>query len=168
MKFKPGIRSRLFLISFLIIIVMALVSGAYLETELRTWLETRIRTELLREAATIARFIEFSEIADSYEVYDNLADSLSVDTSARVTIIGQDGSVLGDSDINLDQLASSENHSDRPEVIEAHRTGSGISKRYSMTLRTEMLYLAVPFQGCLLYTSPSPRDRTRSRMPSSA
>ena len=25
-----------------------------------------------------------------------------------------------------------------------------------------------PFFGCLLYTSPSPRDRTRSRMPSSA
>ena len=23
-------------------------------------------------------------------------------------------------------------------------------------------------KGCLLYTSPSPRDRTRSRMPSSA
>ena len=40
------------------------------------------------------------------------------------------------------------------------------------------LYLARPFpglygfltesRGCLLYTSPSPRDRTRSRMPSSA
>ena len=29
--------------------------------------------------------------------------------------------------------------------------------------------LAVAFlKGCLLYTSPSPRDRTRSRMPSSA
>ena len=26
----------------------------------------------------------------------------------------------------------------------------------------------VLFQDCLLYTSPSPRDRTRSRMPSSA
>ena len=26
----------------------------------------------------------------------------------------------------------------------------------------------VKFFGCLLYTSPSPRDRTRSRMPSSA
>ena len=26
----------------------------------------------------------------------------------------------------------------------------------------------VLFYGCLLYTSPSPRDRTRSRMPSSA
>ena len=29
-------------------------------------------------------------------------------------------------------------------------------------LQSEMLYV------CLLYTSPSPRDRTRSRMPSSA
>ena len=27
---------------------------------------------------------------------------------------------------------------------------------------------AVEATGCLLYTSPSPRDRTRSRMPSSA
>jgi len=27
---------------------------------------------------------------------------------------------------------------------------------------------AVPHNRCLLYTSPSPRDRTRSRMPSSA
>ena len=26
----------------------------------------------------------------------------------------------------------------------------------------------LPFKSCLLYTSPSPRDRTRSRMPSSA
>ena len=29
-------------------------------------------------------------------------------------------------------------------------------------------FLATPLTGCLLYTSPSPRDRTRSRMPSSA
>ena len=32
-----------------------------------------------------------------------------------------------------------------------------------------LVELPVPFAGtCLLYTSPSPRDRTRSRMPSSA
>ena len=28
--------------------------------------------------------------------------------------------------------------------------------------------IAVLYSNCLLYTSPSPRDRTRSRMPSSA
>ena len=32
----------------------------------------------------------------------------------------------------------------------------------------EKLILDLRFNGCLLYTSPSPRDRTRSRMPSSA
>ena len=39
------------------------------------------------------------------------------------------------------------------------------SKRYNET--TEKI-ISVLDKGCLLYTSPSPRDRTRSRMPSSA
>mgnify|MGYP003303601772 CR=1 FL=1 len=30
------------------------------------------------------------------------------------------------------------------------------------------VHRVIKFKGCLLYTSPSPRDRTRSRMPSSA
>ena len=34
--------------------------------------------------------------------------------------------------------------------------------------RQQFEIAAVPQQTCLLYTSPSPRDRTRSRMPSSA
>ena len=32
----------------------------------------------------------------------------------------------------------------------------------------EMQRVIAQYQACLLYTSPSPRDRTRSRMPSSA
>ena len=32
----------------------------------------------------------------------------------------------------------------------------------------DFIYGTVLATGCLLYTSPSPRDRTRSRMPSSA
>jgi len=37
-----------------------------------------------------------------------------------------------------------------------------------VALLATLLSLDRLFQGCLLYTSPSPRDRTRSRMPSSA
>ena len=33
---------------------------------------------------------------------------------------------------------------------------------------SELLKDNIEIQDCLLYTSPSPRDRTRSRMPSSA
>ena len=46
------------------------------------------------------------------------------------------------------------------------KTGSR-KKNWHTTLEKEQGFLSMS-EGCLLYTSPSPRDRTRSRMPSSA
>ena len=43
--------------------------------------------------------------------------------------------------------------------IEIRRAATGAT--------TEVMKVPLAY-GCLLYTSPSPRDRTRSRMPSSA
>ena len=44
-----------------------------------------------------------------------------------------------------------------------------ISEKYiEPPATTDFAILFLPTEGCLLYTSPSPRDRTRSRMPSSA
>ena len=49
-----------------------------------------------------------------------------------------------------------ENHGiEAPELREIDTAGSGFAENTQS-------------DGCLLYTSPSPRDRTRSRMPSSA
>jgi len=42
------------------------------------------------------------------------------------------------------------------------------SKAVGATATILSLIFLVPYAACLLYTSPSPRDRTRSRMPSSA
>ena len=39
---------------------------------------------------------------------------------------------------------------------------------HGIILRTRPRKSAEAYKSCLLYTSPSPRDRTRSRMPSSA
>ena len=47
----------------------------------------------------------------------------------------------------------------------------GTGKTYTLIERVLKNYLrkgVQPSDICLLYTSPSPRDRTRSRMPSSA
>ena len=41
--------------------------------------------------------------------------------------------------------------------------GKPVELPFGLTVSTQK-----PITGCLLYTSPSPRDRTRSRMPSSA
>ena len=40
--------------------------------------------------------------------------------------------------------------------------------QYQMGVAGTGFYKKDEYIGCLLYTSPSPRDRTRSRMPSSA
>ena len=49
--------------------------------------------------------------------------------------------------------------------IEARRQGHSVTEQ---SLADGSVKLTVSVGGCLLYTSPSPRDRTRSRMPSSA
>ena len=50
-----------------------------------------------------------------------------------------------------------------PWVLEglSHHVNVGLNFLKSAAAR-------IDFKSCLLYTSPSPRDRTRSRMPSSA
>ena len=51
----------------------------------------------------------------------------------------------------------------------ARPTGQTIGTKSMDTFRSDMMSkLKSVFSFCLLYTSPSPRDRTRSRMPSSA
>jgi two-component system phosphate regulon sensor histidine kinase PhoR len=61
-------------------------------------------------------------------------------TGSRVTIIDFEGKVLGDSD---EDPARMENHLGRPEVRSASVDGWGRSTRYSNTLKTDMLYVAV-------------------------
>ena len=46
--------------------------------------------------------------------------------------------------------------------------GNEIINKVPPTLHTPLMSGSNAISGCLLYTSPSPRDRTRSRMPSSA
>jgi two-component system, OmpR family, phosphate regulon sensor histidine kinase PhoR len=72
---------------------------------------------------------------------DPLAKSIGNDIQARVTLIKTDGTVLGD---NWEDLATLENHANRPEVIDALKSGFGTSIRYSSTVREDLLYVAVP------------------------
>ena len=44
----------------------------------------------------------------------------------------------------------------------------GMTSNINKRVVEEQGYADSEFEICLLYTSPSPRDRTRSRMPSSA
>jgi len=72
---------------------------------------------------------------------------LSRRSSCRVTFVGPDGAVLGDSSLSADSLRTVENHRDRPEVREALQGRPGHIIRYSGTVHEGMLYAAAPMAG---------------------
>ncbi len=60
---------------------------------------------------------------------------------ARLTVVDRDGLVLGDSDQDPATMVS---HADRPEIRTAYEGRVGRSTRYSSTLETHMMYVALP------------------------
>jgi two-component system phosphate regulon sensor histidine kinase PhoR len=61
-------------------------------------------------------------------------------SGARVTVITADGRVLADSQSDPQTM---ENHSTRPEIMEAMAKGDGRSIRHSVTINRDLLYYAV-------------------------
>ncbi|MDC0722982.1 sensor histidine kinase [Nannocystis bainbridge] len=133
-------RGKLFLVSVLLVLSVVLVAGGYLEGQIREWAHGRAEAELLAQARV-------GRVALAYDSApaDAVADQLGAASGARVTIIDATGKVLGDSEIAADELAAVDSHSDRPEVIAAVAAGEGRAVRYSATLGTDMMYIAVPF-----------------------
>jgi len=70
----------------------------------------------------------------------NLGKTLNV----RLTYVDSNGRVLADSGMSRSAIASMEDHSSRPEILEAKEAGRGFSLRYSTTQHIEFLYLAKP------------------------
>ena len=79
---------------------------------------------------------------DNPAVMDKLADQLGVRLGFRVTIIDKNGVVLGDSKIPFHELADTENHAARPEVIAAYNHKTPVETRYSTTLGKGLMYAA--------------------------
>ncbi len=74
---------------------------------------------------------------------DAFLDSLSqANSESRFTLIDSSGKVLGDSQVNLMELKKLDDHSNRPEVVNALNSDQGISERYSATIGQSMLYVA--------------------------
>jgi two-component system phosphate regulon sensor histidine kinase PhoR len=100
---------------------------------------SNLRTQLTDQAKLVGDASDPYFLSGDVGELDTLAKRLGEQINARVTIIGRNGTVLGDSEADP---ATMENHSDRPEVIEAleKRTGSDI--RRSETLHYDMMYVA--------------------------
>lgn len=144
---KIGIRGR-FLLGAFTVIVLTMVAADILATRRvaravtgLTRDDLAVRVALLEREASGSGF----DLADR-TAWDALADSLGRSARARVTLIRRDGTVIGDSEVDVDRLASVGNHAERPEVVESLSRGLGSNVRWSGTLQESMMYVAMPFR----------------------
>jgi len=117
--------------------VLALAVVAIAGGRLRARLASEQRDELLRDARLIAS--QWRRGVDP----DALADTSGAALGYRVTLIGADGTVHGDSEFDGPDLRALENHAARPEVVQARGTGVGSARRVSASAGDEELYVAV-------------------------
>jgi two-component system, OmpR family, phosphate regulon sensor histidine kinase PhoR len=158
-----GVRAKFLLVTVLIVVAVDLAAGVYLQWKLRDAQEQRTEHELARQARAVRDLLDLSvdgkRIPWTPEGVDPVADRLGRSFEDRVTIIAADGQVLGDSEVETAQLRALDDHSSRPEVLAAEADTCGLSRRYSTTVETDMLYCA------MTYTSGDRRGYIRVSTP---
>ncbi|MCA9707938.1 MAG: PAS-domain containing protein [Myxococcales bacterium] len=140
-----GFRRRLLLTSLVFITVVDFGVGLYLDGQLQGSLEDRIRQELLQDAHVMQAVLAEPAVApgDPRDRLDAVADRYGEAMGARVSVIGQQGELLADSDLPAEALVGAGDHSDRAEVVAARAQGLGMTQRHSATVGTDMLYVAL-------------------------
>jgi two-component system phosphate regulon sensor histidine kinase PhoR len=111
------------------------MSNLYFQT-LENDIHTRARL-LAEQAAPLVQRMDAPAI-------DALCKRLGKSAKTRFTVILPDGKVLGDSD---EQPSVMEYHGDRPEIRQALGGSRGIHRRYSRTMKQDMMYIAVPLKN---------------------
>lgn len=132
------LHSRLILLNGCAIIVITFLLGYFLSSAIRRTMESDIEDQLSNSLELAKSYINLSFGQDDP---NRLADDLARSLHVRITIMAPDGTVLGDSEGTAD-VRTVVNHSDRPEVIEALKTGGGTSIRRDADTGRPRLYIA--------------------------
>jgi two-component system phosphate regulon sensor histidine kinase PhoR len=135
-------RTKVFLASLTVAAVSLLTAATLMSWQVRERQRAAIEERITKDALLVAELLRGSTIA-GVEALQAEAARLGRYGEARVTLIGPDGRVVGDSAQRGDALSELDNHADRPEVVSARRHGRGTARRFSTTLGTDMLYVAV-------------------------
>ncbi|MHB8171836.1 MAG: two-component system histidine kinase PnpS [Thermincolia bacterium] len=124
----------LFLIAFLI-------AGQYLLPSLQDFLIENREDHLIVDARAISEVITPYLEKGDLQSLDARVKKMGKNIGVRITVIGQDGTVLGETELNP---ATMDNHRSRPEVKRALEGKTGTSVRYSDSVKEKMMYAAIP------------------------
>jgi len=144
LRVRATFQTKFFFAALSAAILALAVAGVLFATTMRGQIDERIEATLVAETRMAADLITRDVLLSSVPEINAEAGRLVGVLGARVTLIAEDGRVVGDSAETLEGLASVDNHSRRPEVVEARETGLGRSRRHSDTVKIDMLYVAIP------------------------
>jgi two-component system, OmpR family, phosphate regulon sensor histidine kinase PhoR len=137
-----SVRLKLFIGSMAAAGLAVLTMAALVPWQLRAQERDSIERRLADESKLIADLLGTARGLGETDM-DREADRLGELVSSRVTLIAADGRVVGDSTQTPAELTTLENHSTRPEVVAAGGGSVGFSQRFSTTLNTDMVYVAM-------------------------
>lgn len=141
-KWFHSLGGRVFLLFTLLIVFAGVGIYTLVSRELTTFYIQREKESLLQKCHILAPF--FTNLLNNHQDPQPWVKRMGGSSGVRITLIAPGGKVLADSQHDPKTM---ENHWHRPEVQEALRENVGVSKRYSVTLNTYMLYTAIPLKG---------------------
>ncbi|HYO50066.1 MAG TPA: ATP-binding protein [Chloroflexia bacterium] len=134
--------------------ILVLIAGGILAVLLGGEFERHEEDALRARLADQARSVAYNaaplfSASAPVTATSELAHEMARIFGTRVTLIRLNGTVVGDSDETVADLPRVENHSTRPEVMQALSRigGIGTDSRLSVTVNRRLLYVAVPITG---------------------
>ena len=140
---RSSVRTKVFVAALSAAAVSLAVVTTLVAWQGRSRERAQIQARLTTEARLIADLLTQAVGLTSPAQLDGEADRLSRYVEGRVTLVGLDGTVTGDSEQTVAQIRQLDNHGSRPEIAAAREAGAGVSERFSTTVDTEMMYVAV-------------------------
>ena len=127
---------------FLLIMVIALMTVTWVFSQsLGRFYKQETARGLEAQAAFVADQVTGFLLTGDTAPLDIISKRLGRQSGTRLTVILPDGTVVADSE---EDIASMDNHRNRPEIKAALRGERGVATRFSHTLQQEMMYVALP------------------------
>jgi two-component system phosphate regulon sensor histidine kinase PhoR len=143
---RDGVKKKhlfwLLLPSYWILTAIAILAVAlYAFHSMKTLYFGTLKTDITTRASLLAEQVFPLMEQSDLSAIDALCKRLGQSVETRFTVILPDGAVAGDSHEKPDEM---EDHRNRPEIRQALGGSTGMDRRYSRTVREEMMYIALP------------------------
>ncbi|HXK25583.1 MAG TPA: ATP-binding protein [Myxococcota bacterium] len=131
-----------------LLVLGIVIAGIAADRGLRELERQRVEISLREQAEVVAaELCPIDPKPDARARQDAACDRLAEALHVRVSLIASDGSLLADSDVDADRIASIESHAQRPEVREALAGRVGEATRRSDTIGRDLHYVALLCPG---------------------